>query len=355
MKKGFNKWFLTLSTVAICTYSFAQNNAIFKGGVADGWVSKNLVQTSSNIDKGGSADGYATLNFTQTSNNIFKGGSADGYASLNFLQTSTNLFKGGSGDGWSSTNYAQTSTNVFKGGTSDGWDSKNYVQGNVNILKGGSGDGWSLKNYVQSSLVIVKGGQGDGWASTYRPQGPLPITLMNFDARKLNSSAAYVYWTTSQELNSAYFDVERSTDAINFTSIGQVQAAGNSRMPLQYNFTDFTPVTGMDYYRLRQVDLDGHFVYTPARLVRFDGYAEQMRYYPNPTRGIVNIELSSQTLNEPMVINISTASGVVVDQVKLNAGSNSTIAIDLNRFAKGIYFIQVKTASVNSVGRIILQ
>ena len=355
MKKEKRTLCVLLCMVLLYVSVSAQNNAIFKGGIADGWVSKNMLQTSSNIYKGGTADGYATLNFAQNSGNIFKGGTADGWSSLNYLQSSTNLFKGGFADGWDSKNYVQTSTNILKGGFGDGWDSKNYVQASTNVLKGGFGDGWSYKNYVQSSVVIEKGGFGDGWASTYRPQGPLPITLMNFDARKLNASAAFVYWATSQELNSAYFDVERGTDAITFSSIGQVQAAGNSTSSRQYNFTDYTPVNGLNYYRLKLMDLDGHFVYTPARLVRFDGNAEQMRYYPNPTRGIVNIDLTSQMLNEPMVINISTASGVVVDQVKVNANTRSTITIDMSRFAKGMYFIQVKTESVNSVGRIVLQ
>ena len=314
--------------------AIAQNNAIFKGGNADGWVSKNSLQTS---------------------NNIYKGGIADGYATLNYAQLSTNIFKGGISDGWSSLNYLQLSTNIFKGGFGDGWDGKNYIQASAGVTKGGIGDGWSYKNYIQSSLIIAKGGFGDGWASTYRPQGPLPITLLSFDARKLNAASAILNWATSQEINTAFFEVERSPDAINYGSIGHVLAAGNSSTSIQYSFTDLMPLTGMNYYRLRQVDRDGRFIYTPSRLVKFDGSPATVQYYPNPTHGLLSIRITSQMMSEPMVVNISTASGIVVAQMKTNTNSSNILNIDMSNFAKGTYFIQVKTASTNSTQRIVLQ
>ena len=331
--KRMKMFFIILGAIP-STCSFAQNNAIFKGGVADGWMSKNYIQTSTSI---------------------YKGGNADGYVSLNSIQLSTNIFKGGFSDGWSSLNYIQGTTNIFKGGFSDGWDSKNYLQASTIITKGGQGDGWSLNNYVQNSLVIQKGGTGDGWASTYRPQGPLPITLISFNAQKLNATAAVLNWTTSQEFNSSYFDVERSNDAINFNYLGRVAAAGNSSSPLQYSFTDLMPLMGMDYYRLKEVDLDGRSVYTPARLLRFEGNGESIKYYPNPTKGILTIVLPVQAVTEPMVINISNVSGIVVEQIKMTTNGNSNVTLNMNRFARGTYFIQVKTSTMNSTQRVVLQ
>ena len=334
MKQVNNKIVCVLLLLGLHSYVTAQNPAIFKGGTSDGWVSKNYITSSTNI---------------------FKGGTSDGWSSINIQQANTNIFKGGTNDGWSSQNYVQNAGGtIFKGGFGDGWDSKNIVQASTVISKGGNGDGWSSINKVQASTAIHKGGFGDGWASTYRPQGPLPITILTFTAQK-QGTAALVQWTTSSEINSHYFEVERSNDAINFEYVGRIDAAGNSSREINYSFTDYQPLAGLNYYRLKQVDLDGHYVYSPARLVRFDGLAGGLvRYYPNPTKGIVNIELPPNFQPEAMVINISNSAGVVLDQLKQQPGGGSIIQVNMSRFAKGTYFIQVKTNNSNSVQRIVL-
>ena len=323
-------WLLGLHSFVV-----AQNPAIFKGGNADGWVSKNYITSSTNI---------------------FKGGTSDGWSSINIQQANTNIFKGGTNDGWSSQNFVQNAGGtIFKGGFGDGWDSKNFVQANTVIDKGGFGDGWSSINKVQASTAIHKGGFGDGWASTYRPQGPLPVTLLSFTAQK-QGNASLLEWKTSTEINSNYFDVERSNDAISFLYIGRVNAAGNTSREISYSFTDNQPLPGLDYYRLKQVDLNGRVIYSPARLVKFDDVSSGgIKYYPNPTHGILNIGITTQMQNEDMVINISNAAGVVVEQLKKSSNASTLIQVDMRSFSKGTYFIQVKTNSATSVQGVVLQ
>lgn len=334
----------------------AQNNAIFIGGNSDGWESKNYQQNSNNIFKGGNADGWASLNYSQQTGNIFKGGVNDGWDSKNYIQSTTSIFKGGTGDGWDSKNYIQSTTNIFKGGNGDGWDSKNYVQLSTGIFKGGNGDGWDYKAYIQTSSGIYKGGIADGWASNYIPMSPIPVTFLYFNANKQGETSSLLNWKTSQEINSSFFDVERSIDAVNFVYIGRVNATGNSQIPVEYYFTDNHPAAGLNYYRLKQVDIDAHFIYTPTRLVRFGQAGTGLvKYYPNPTNGVLNIELTQQMVNEAKVVNITNLAGVVLNQFKLESSSNPILQVDLSRYPKGIYFIQVKTVSTNSTQRIILQ
>ena len=162
-------------------------------------------------------------------------------------------------------------------------------------------------------------------------------------------------WKTSQEINAASFDVERSIDAIFFTKIGLKHAAGNSLIPVEYFFTDNNPAKGMNYYRLKQIDVNGRFIYSPARLVMFDGLdAATLKYYPNPTSGILFIELSSVNVNEATIINITNASGVFLNQYKIASISGNKIQIDFSRYAKGTYFIQVRTPTLNSTQRVVL-
>jgi hypothetical protein len=327
--------FMLLLCIMNISILFAQNNPIFVGG---------------------NADGFDKTNFAQASNNIFGGGNADGWSNAAFAKTENNIFGGGFGDGWDSAAFAQPVNNIFNGGSGDGWDKTSFAQALNNIFNGGNGDGWDKTTFAQPMSNIFFGGQGDGWASTYRPMGPLPITLLYFEAEKKSSSSALLIWETTQEINTSRFEVEHSNDAITFNKMGSVQAAGNSAINKKYEFVDNNPTVGLNYYRLKQIDLDNRFIYTPTRVLQFKLLdAATVKYYPNPTNGMLTIELSIANSNEIRVVNICNATGAVVNQLKIGANAGSKMQIDLSKYAKGIYFIQVKTATVNSTERIILK
>ncbi|MEJ7611723.1 MAG: T9SS type A sorting domain-containing protein [Ferruginibacter sp.] len=339
-----------------CSIVQAQSSAIFNGGPADGFDRTAFQQASNNIFNGGIGDGTDRTAFAQTSNNIFTGGNGNGWNMAGFSQAVNNIFTGGNGDGWSMTGFSQAINNIFNGGNGDGWNGTSFAQGGNNIFPGGAGDGWNSTSFAQGGNNIFPGGVGDGWASAYRPMGPLPVTLLFFNARKYTATSSFLDWQTSQEVNSARFEVERSVDAVVFSRIGSVQAAGNSSIPVGYNFIDNNPVKGMNYYRLKQVDADGRFVYTPARSVRFDELNPgTVKYYPNPTNGILTIELSAANSNEVQVINIINVSGAVVNQLRIAPSAGTNMQIDLSRYSKGTYFIQLRTATLNSTQRIILE
>ncbi len=264
------------------------------------------------------------------------------------------IFNGGNADGWNKTAFAQVSNNIFTGGIGDGWDKAAFSQPINNIFIGGNGDGWDKATFIQGGNNIYVGGIGDGWASQYIPLGPLPVTFLSFTARKSSKTSSLLEWETSQEINSDRFEVERSGDALFFSKIGTVAAAGNSSFPQQYSFTDNNP-KGINYYRLKQVDINGKFIFTPVRLVKFGEInSETVKYYPNPTNGILIIELDLPNVNEPHLINISNAGGIMVNQIKIVPSSGNKIQIDLSRYAKGTYFIQVRTPTLNSTQRVVL-
>ena len=186
--------------------------------------------------------------------------------------------------------------------------------------------------------------------------GSLPVNFQFFNARKQGNTIALLSWKTAQESNSSHFDVERSTDAVSFSYIGKVNATGNTSTESNYNFTDNAPAKGFNYYRLKQVDRDGRFIYTVARVLNFDDLdAGSVKYYPNPTNGILNIELTDEMRKQEKWLTISTSGGIVIDQVKIQANSNQIIPVMLGKFPKGIYFIQLKTNCCNSTQRIVLQ
>jgi hypothetical protein len=332
------------------------NNAIFFGSSGDGFSAVKNISASNAIFAGGRGDGFTRGTNGINSNDIFKGYRGDGLNSSKNSAASNTIFLGGVGDGWNKAANAAPYNNIFIGGNGDGWNKSGNAAPANNIFIGGNGDGWNKSGNSAPSNSIFFGGRGDGWSSVYRPQGPLPVTLLYFTARKQTSTSALVEWKTSQEINNASFDVERSNDAVRFTKIGNVAASGNSSLPISYNFTDNNPAKGMNYYRLKQIDVDGRFVYSPARLVLFDGLdASTVKYYPNPTNGILYVEMSTVNLNQSIVVNITNAAGIVINQYRVSSISGNKIQIDFSRYAKGIYFIQVRTPTLNSSQRIVLK
>lgn len=341
--------------VMIGLITSAQNNPIFQGGAGDGISRLSFAQAGSNIFTGGNGDGWIKSSFTQSSTNIYIGGTGDGWNKTNFLQPGSDIFRGGEADGWSKTSFLQPGNAIFKGGEGDGWSKTTFLQAGNDIFTGGDGDGWNSTSFLQSGNDIFNGGSGDGWSSTYLPTSPLPVTFIYFNASKQNETTAILNWKTSQEINTSHFEVERSNDAVNFSYKGRVAASGNSSSAVNYFFSDYKPASGLNYYRLKQVDIDGKFVYTAARLVRFDQLDEaKVKYYPNPTNGILNIELTSAMQAEMKIINISNAAGIVVKHFTVGANSDGVLLVNMTKLPKGVYFIQVRTTSVNSTSRIVL-
>ncbi len=348
------KYFLILIVINYCIAS-AQNNAIFTGGNGDGWEKSAFAQATNNIFTGGNGDGWNSISFSQSASNIFNGGNGDGWSSIIFLQSSTNIFNGGNADGWSSENFLQTVNNIFNGGNADGWSFVNFLQSGNDIFNGGNADGWDKAIFLQSGNNIFMGGEGDGWSSTYRPSGPLPVNIISFQAQKQNGKISLLSWQTSSETNSAWFIVERSADALTFLPIGRVAAAGNSNTISHYTFRDLQPLKGFNYYRLKLVDADNRFRYTPSRVLQFEEmYDNLITCYPNPTNGLVNLIVTDGIRNANTVINISTENGVVVSQIKLAPGYSVPVQFNLTGLSKGVYFIHLRSGSVHTTHKIFL-
>lgn len=305
---------------------------------------------------GSTGDGFNRTANAPASNAIFTGGAGDGFVGKANISASNNLFTGGIGDGFTATTNNSASNTIFMGGIGDGWHNAGNAAASNLIFNGGNGDGWNKTVNVAPANNIFVGGVGDGWTSIYQPVGPLPVNFLYFNVGKQGENAALLTWKTAREINSSHFDVERSTDAINFSYIGKVTAKGNSTFESNYSFTDNIPAKGFNYYRLKQVDNNGYFIYTVARVLNFNALdAGLVNYYPNPTNGILNIELTDEMIKQEKWITISNAGGIVVSQIKIQGNSNKIISLQFSKYPKGIYFIQLKSNCCNSTHRIVLQ
>ncbi len=177
--------------------------------------------------------------------------------------------------------------------------------------------------------------------------GVIPVKLSGFTARKENKSVK-LYWTTQQEINSKEFIVERSLNQNKWDEVVRVNAAGNSSQKINYSATDLNPIPGINYYRLKQVDINGKFTYSEIRPVYF-GNDIDFVLFPNPAKDILTVYLSGNT--SIVSINIYNTHGQLVKHV---SSAEESVQINLTGVAKGIYTIKITGKEINKTKKLVV-
>jgi F5/8 type C domain/Secretion system C-terminal sorting domain/Fibronectin type III domain len=170
--------------------------------------------------------------------------------------------------------------------------------------------------------------------------GALPVTLLSFTASMVNDQYVVTKWATSGELDSKYFNVQKSADGLHFATFAQLNAAGNSSTVQYYSANDDHPVNGFNFYRLQIVDKDGAITYSPVIVLNF-GNQTAPQLFPNPASSYFMVAAGVEAIRE---ITITDVSGRVIRQI-LNTNAAATITINSENLSGGIYIIQIATAS----------
>jgi len=120
----------------------------------------------------------------------------------------------------------------------------------------------------------------------------LPVVLVEFIANKSDDGSVGLIWATSQEQNSAYYDVERSGDQVAWTKIGSVKAKGYASTTTNYSFSDKLPLDGNGYYRLKMTDLDGKYTYSRTVAVTSATNSQPLVIYSNPFSDQIRLKIN---------------------------------------------------------------
>ncbi|MEI9956854.1 MAG: choice-of-anchor Q domain-containing protein [Ferruginibacter sp.] len=139
---------------------------------------------------------------------------------------------------------------------------------------------------IQNSMVDM--GAYENTVST------LPLKLLQFEGTLANDKNAVLSWRTAAEINTSYFELQRSTDGRSFSIVATVQAKGTTSGETEYSYTDKSLAEGVYYYRLRMVDKDGRETYSPVITVKSRGQ-NAITLYPVPAKDF--IWLSGGTTN----------------------------------------------------------
>jgi len=165
---------------------------------------------------------------------------------------------------------------------------------------------------------------------------PLPLTLTAFTANR-SGNETVLQWQTATEENTRDFIIERSSDGKTYTDIGATAAAGNSSSPRDYAWTDPAPGGDNNFYRLKQVDLDGNFAYSPVRVVSFPSAGKLIWYLTGRSSAGI---LLQQGTNENW--SLFDAGGRL-----LRTGQLSNGRTQLSQLPPGIYFVRVATNTIS--------
>lgn len=185
--------------------------------------------------------------------------------------------------------------------------------------------------------VISAGGATSGGA-TGPPSTPLPIELLYFKVDKLGSSIV-IKWATLMEMNNDYFEIERSSDGINFHTISEINGSGSKNQLITYTFSDNSfNLSGVIYYRLKQVDFDGRsetFNIVALKL-NSDISSDLLFVYPNPAENFIKV-YSTELVKKEFMYEIINLNGNIVSN-GMSMWSQPLSITDLN---PGVYRLLV--------------
>ncbi|MGN6435256.1 MAG: T9SS type A sorting domain-containing protein [Agriterribacter sp.] len=167
----------------------------------------------------------------------------------------------------------------------------------------------------------------------------LPILLAVFTARP-QGATVLLNWTTSTEQNNALFAIERSADGVEWQQIAEVKGAGNSSQPINYSYTDIDPLDGTSYYRLKQIDNDGTYSYSPIEQVRRQANNAGLRIYPNPAGNEVIVEGSRDDVKSLRVFDLLGRD--ITPELQISSHNDNRTIVNLTSMPNGVYIFRVK-------------
>lgn len=209
-------------------------------------------------------------------------------------------------------------------------DGNTWVSEGLFDTTGNSSNGTITSNTVTSFSPFTLGSSSS--------LNPLPISLLSFNAIPVNTNVL-VKWSTSNETNNNFFTVERSLDGRTWSNIGIVKGAENSFTTLEYQFVDRAPVEGLQFYRLKQTDLNGEFTYSNIVPVKFNAENNtNVVLFPQPAGDILNVSVQN---TENLNINIKILNAMGQQVLELNNLNGSVIQIDLSTLTSGVYSMEL--------------
>ena len=243
---------------------------------------------------------------------------------------------------------------TFKGGGGGG----GYTGGTGGLSQGGAGGSNFIdaSNFGSSSnFAGIAGGSGGDNSPGFVTIACalLPIELLDFNADK-NGEMIELHWRTGAEINNRGFDIERSSDAAYWQTIGFVPGQGTSPEMETYRYADEQPMHGLNY-RLKQMDFDGQYEYSKILSVVLDDSESHFRLFPNPATNSTTLEVTSGYTGQAEWELFDFIGQRIMTRSILLDGSEFYHHIDLSQMSSGIYFLRMQLDNEQWQRRLVIE
>lgn len=205
---------------------------------------------------------------------------------------------------------------------------------------------WTAQNTTLSGSILNAGpltGFYDIALGSISSTNPLPVSWLSFNGYALDAYQNQLKWSTSSEINTSVFIVERSTDMLRFLPVNQIKAAGQSNSVKQYEAIDILPIASTQrlYYRIKQVDQDGKYSY--SKVIQIAGSTTPLEWrIQNPFTNYPEIHLSNgASADNEFTIEIASTSGNKLKSTtySISPGTTQIPVTDFGALPSGMYFV----------------
>ena len=199
---------------------------------------------------------------------------------------------------------------------------------------------------VLSASVSNGTSQVDHMRITVTGISTLPVELINFYGNQ-KERGILLEWQTASEHQNKQFVVERTNGLGEFTEIGFIKGQGNSKVLNSYDFTDETPLKGINYYRLRQEDFDGTYDYSETIAV-IEDENNPASVYPNPSSN-GHFKLAASEIIQPGVYIYSTDMKLIKT---VEANNSKELDVSLTELTDGVYYLIFNSGGEQQIKKI---
>jgi len=208
------------------------------------------------------------------------------------------------------------------------------------------------------SCLLANGGSNDGFAFGQLVNAPLPVTLISFNGKQIQSGIE-LSWITESEINNDFFVVERSRDGKTFSSLSKIAGAGTTRERKNYSYQDKQPYRGIAYYRLKQTDFDGKFEYSTTIAMEYVGPTDTFdaELYPNPTASnSFTIRFNPAWEGNNTMVEVSDITGKIIFRRTLICSNATHIKPpEDSPLQSGVYIIFIYVDNRKLINRLVVQ
>ena len=178
----------------------------------------------------------------------------------------------------------------------------------------------------------------------------LPVELLSFDVESQGNENVLVTWTTEGEIDLDRYEVERSSDGKNWEMITYTFANGSTGKN-DYDVTDYAPEIGLNYYRLKSIDINGEFSYSDVKSVTIsNGENSAFEVYPNPANDHVNVIINATKEVKTMILLYNQSGQKIMD-----TQINQDLRLDTSGLSSGIYLLVLQNNNNRENHKLVIQ